>query len=60
MFFELEMTLCEKFPTLTPFSIREQPVYEVFLLVRRLNESSRNKKGEKKTKLRRPANDNWF
>lgn len=60
MFFDLEMTLCEVFPSLSPFDIREKSVYEVLLLVRRLNEYSKLKDKNKKKQTRRPASDNWF
>lgn len=68
------MTLCERFPALTPFEIREKSVYEVFLLINRLNaygkrqkkgskgskgvSETRNKQGE--TVIRRPASDDWY
>lgn len=58
------MTLCERFPALTPFDIRKQSVYEVFLLVNRLNKYSKKekKKSNKNGKIiRRPAkDDSWF
>jgi hypothetical protein len=56
MFFDLELTLCDRFPSLTPFDIRKQSVYEVFLLIRRLNKTVKTTK----KKNRRPAGDNWF
>lgn len=65
------MTLCERFPSLTPFDIRKQRAYDVFLLIRRLNFYSRgneehrpgttiiHKNGD--TIIRRPAkDDSWF
>ena len=57
IFFELQCDLCEAFPSLSPFDIRKQTVYEVFLLVRRMNRKA--KKPEKQV-IRRPASDTWF
>lgn len=54
----MEMVISERFPCLSPFDIRKQRAYEVFLLIRRLNEYSLNK--NKPKKIRRKANDDWF
>ena len=55
----MELTLCERFPSLNPFQIRKEKACEVFLLLRRLRNN--NEKQHKKTnKIRRPAGDNWF
>lgn len=53
LLFDLQMNLCERFPNLTPFKIRRERAYDVFLLVRRLNEknpgnSENNKRKEVK------------
>ena len=58
------MTLCERFPALTPLELRRAKAREVFILVARLNrymkkEQKKNKKGSKKI-IRRPAGDDWF
>lgn len=53
-YFDFELQLCKLFPALSPFSIRRERAREVFLLMRRLNETTRPKK------VKRPANDNWF
>jgi len=45
---------------LNPFEIRKQSAYDVFLIMRRLNTSSKTKQGKKKSRLKRPASDNWF
>ncbi|MCQ2978209.1 MAG: hypothetical protein MJ245_00225 [Clostridia bacterium] len=45
---------------MNPFEIRKQPAYEVFLLVRRLNEYSTAEVKIQKQKARRPAGDDWF
>lgn len=68
MFFDLEVTICERFPALSPFQVRRASVYEVCLLTKRLNEYSR-KKGIRNGNagmardgvIRRPArDDSWF
>lgn len=61
IFFELEVGLCERFPSLSPFDIRRTRGHEVFLLMERLaGYNKRNKKGVHTTQVRRPAGDNWF
>lgn len=62
LLFDLTVSLCDRFPALTPLSIRQAPAREVFTLVNRYN---RHYKKQKKTKdgkkiIRRPASDNWF
>ena len=54
----MQMNICENFTSLSPFDIREKKFADVFLLIRRLNIYSKNK--DKKTKIRKPAGDNWF
>lgn len=54
----MEMVISERFPCLSPFEIRKQKAYEVFLLIRRLNDYTTNK--NKPKKLRRQAGDDWF
>jgi hypothetical protein len=39
----LQISLCDRFPNLSPFDIRKQKFHEVFLLVRRLNKANENK-----------------
>lgn len=43
MFFDLQINLCESFPTLSPFDVRKQRFSQVLLLARRLN-NKMNKK----------------
>lgn len=57
--------LCNRFPSLTPLSIRKERAYEVFLLLKKYVEY--NKREEKKQKqnngkriIRKPAGDDWF
>jgi hypothetical protein len=54
------MQICERFPAITPFSIRREKIKEVFLLVRRLNIYDDKGKTKKKKTKRRPAGDSWF
>ena len=49
------MQICERFPAVTPFSIRKEKIKEVFLLVRRLNIYDDKGKTKKKKINRRPA-----
>jgi hypothetical protein len=63
--FDITVSLCERFPAYTPTAIRQTPVREVFLMVRRLNEyngrrGKQEKSPKKGGKIRRPAGDNWF
>ena len=54
--------MCERFPAVTPFSIRRERASEVFLLMRRLQiYNEHHKSGDKKKNVvRRPAGDDWF
>ena len=54
------MQICDRFPAITPFSIRKEKIKEVFLLVRRLNIYDNKDKIKKKKINRRPAGDSWF
>lgn len=56
----MELNLCERFPALTPFSIRKEKAGEVFLLVRRLKEYNKNTNISKSNIIRRKAGDDWF
>ena len=59
----MEIGICNRFPALTPFSIRREKAHEVFLLINRLHSYNKNvdENGQRKPrKIRRPAGDNWF
>ena len=62
--FEMEMNLCEKFPAMTPLTLRREKAREVFVMIARYNRFSRKKKKQEKKGgkkiIRRPASDNWF
>lgn len=65
-------SLCQRYPGFTPLNIRREKVGEVFLLVNRINDKERRKKGIGKDEeirkdskgrihIRRKAmNDNWY
>lgn len=48
--FDLQISICETFPSLSPFDIRKQRFSTVMLLVRRLN--NRSNKRESKTHIK--------
>lgn len=60
----MEVSICERFPGLTPFRVRQERASEVFLLIRRLNDYNERQGKEngkqKKKVIRRPAGDSWF
>lgn len=68
MFFDAEVTICERFTSLSPFDVRAQRANEVFLLIERINGyDKRNNGGSErtasrggKTVIRRRAGDDWF
>ena len=64
MLFEIEVNLCERFPAMTPLTLRKEKAREVFILIKRYNRYSKKQKKEAKSGgkkiIRRPAGDNWF
>ena len=62
--FDIQMSLCERFPTLTPFMLRREKAREVFLLISRLNKHSQKENANQTSNdtrvIRKPAGDNWF
>ena len=54
------MRLSERFPSLTPLSLRKENAREVFLLIRRYSIFSANSRKPKNNIIRRPAGDDWF
>ena len=61
----MEISICERFPSLSPFDVRRKTAHEVFLLIRRLNNYNEYQNDNKKVKngktvIRRPAGDSWF
>lgn len=70
VFFELDVMICEKFPALTPLSLRRERAADVFELISNLidyleRENIRKAKeikrgGKKRNVIRVPAGDDWF
>lgn len=56
----MQMTLCDNFPSLSPFDIREKRAKEVFLLIKRLDDYNKKKVKIQSNKIRRKAGDDWF
>lgn len=58
----MEISICERFPSMSPFDVRRERAGEVFLLIRRLNNYNgyKDKKNDRRNVIRRPASDNWF
>lgn len=54
------MEICNRFPNVTPFTIRKEKIKEVFLLVRRLRDYDNREKPKQKNIRRKPASDSWF
>lgn len=62
LLFEMEMALCNCFPSVTPFSIRREKAVDVYTLIIKYNKySKKQKKNEGKPEIiRKPASDLWF
>lgn len=61
----MEITLCDRFPALTPFNIRREKMVDLFKLINKMNTYAKHaeKKKDKQAKpkvIRRPAGDDWF
>lgn len=58
----MEVGISERFPSLSPVTVRRTRAAEVFTLIRRLNNYNayRTKDSGKKKIIRRPAGDDWF
>lgn len=59
----MEVGLCDRFPALTPLSLRREKAREVFILIGRYNAYAKRQKrsgGKQETMIRRPAGDDWF
>ena len=62
MMFELEVGICERFPSMSPLSLRKERVNDVFRLVAQYAEYARKESNKKNGKqvIRRRAGDDWF
>ena len=58
----MQMSLCERFPAMTPLTLRRERAVDVFkLIVRYAGYSKKQTKNAGKPKIiRRPASDTWF
>lgn len=64
-FFDITVTLCERFPDLNPIKVRKYPAHEVFLLIKRLSKYNAKQKTKSNTVnnsgvIRKKAGDDWF
>ncbi len=57
-FFDITVSLCDRFSGLDPIKVRKYPAHEVILLMKRTVKHSKQKK--KPVRTMRPAKDNWF
>lgn len=61
LLFEMEMSLCERFTSMTPLTLRKEKAREVYDLIVKYNRySKKNERGKKKRKIKKPAGDDWF
>ncbi len=61
IFFDITVSLCERFHGLDPIKIRRYPAHEVIVLMRRTVKYVKNQGREKKPrKIMKPAKDTWF
>ena len=61
MMFELQMSICKEFNSLTPFELRRTRYSEFCLFIKRMNKYNKKEPRKKKKQvIRRPAGDNWF
>ena len=71
LLFDININLCDRFPSLDPFKVRSQRFHDVMLIFKRLTEQVQQeqkvelkKSGVKKTQkgvVMRPAqNDDWY
>jgi hypothetical protein len=60
--FSMEVLICERFPALDPFQVRQLRAVEFFRVVGKLIEHDRKEKKNKDRPnvIRRPAGDDWF
>ncbi len=65
LLFDIDMTLCDRFPALTPMSIRSTKARDVFKTIVKLGKYAKKEKKEEAKKamkhiVKRPASDTWF
>lgn len=57
-FFEITVSICERFTALDPIRIRGCPMHEVIVLMKRTVNYNQQKK--KPRRIMKPAKDTWF
>ena len=62
LIFEMKMSLCECFPSVTPFTIRKEKAVDVYTLIIKYSKYAKKKKKNegKPNIIRKPASDTWF
>lgn len=60
IFFEMEVNICERFPGLSPLTLRKEKARDVFALFVKYANLNKGKKNNKRQVIRKPAGDNWF
>lgn len=58
--FEAEAAVCDRFPSLNPFSIRREPLSEFCALLVKIRAMNVREARRQRNKNRRPAGDDWF
>ena len=59
---ELEVRMCDRFPAMSPLSMRKERANDVFRMVAQYSEFARKENNKKNGKqiIRRRAGDDWF
>lgn len=60
LLFEMQVNLCERFPSMNPLMLRRERAREVFTMIARYNKYAKKRTKNNKKIIRRPASDNWF
>ena len=65
LLFDIEITLCNRFPALTPMSLRRTRARDIFKIIVKLGKHAKKEKKEEAKKamkriIKRPASDTWF
>jgi hypothetical protein len=63
-FFEITVTLCNRFTGFDPVKVRQYPAQEIFLLLKRLvkydERHAKHKRSSGNGVIRKQAGDDWF
>ena len=65
LLFDIEITLFDRFPALTPMSLRRTRARDIFKVIVKLGKHAKKEKTEEAKKamkriIKRPASDTWF